>query len=79
MYLSTPGQRQRGNAAGKLLTILLVIGLLGLGAWLVSKDMLEEDGGSLLGGLPASLGGSTGPEPIEPVSGTPTLQSAAPY
>jgi len=79
MYLSTSGQRQRGNAAGKLLTILLVIGLLGLGAWLVSKDMLEEGSGSVLSGLPASLGGSTGPEPIEPVSGTPTLQSAAPY
>lgn len=79
MYLCTFGQRQRGNAAGKLLTILLVIGLLGLGAWLVSKDMLEEGAGSVLSGLPASLGGGTGPEPIEPVSGTPTLQSAAPY
>ena len=36
MYPSALRQRQKGNAAGKLLTILLVLGLLGLGAWLVS-------------------------------------------
>ena len=79
MYPSASKQRQRGNAAGKLLTILLVLGLLGLGAWLVSKDMLEEGASSVLGDLPASLGVADGPEPVEPVTGTPTLQSAAPY
>src|SRR3990167_3212794 len=79
MYLFAPRARQRGNAAGKLLTILLVLGLLGLGAWLVGKDMLKDGGDSVLGGLPASLGVAGGPEPVEPVSGTPTLQSAAPY
>ena len=79
MYLFAPRARQRGNAAGKLLTILLVLGLLGLGAWLVGKDMLEQGGDSPLISLPASLGGASGPTPVEPVSGTPTLQSAAPY
>src|SRR3990167_3515218 len=79
MYPSAPRQRQQGNAAGKLLTILLVLGLLGLGAWLVGKDMLEQGGDSPLISLPASLGGASGPTPVEPVSGTPTLQSAAPY
>ncbi|MFP6847909.1 MAG: phosphate ABC transporter substrate-binding/OmpA family protein [Pseudomonas sp.] len=79
MYLSTPRQRQRGNAAGKLLTIVLVLGLLGLGGWLVSQDMLDKSSAPLLGGLPASLGVSNTPTPSEPVAGTPTLQSAAPY
>lgn len=79
MSLCTPRQRQKGNAAGKLLTIVLVLGLLGLGGWLVSQDMLEEGADSVLSGLPASLGVSTGPTPVEPVSGTPTLQSAATY
>ena len=79
MYLSAARQRQRGNAAGKLLTIVLVLGLLGLGAWLVGKDLLKDGGDSLLGGLPASLGVATGPAPVEPVTGTPTLQSAVPY
>ena len=71
-------RQQRGNAAGKLLTILLVLGLLALGAWLVGKDMLEQGGDSPLASLPSSLGGASLPSPVEPVSGTPTLQSAAP-
>ncbi|WP_415753846.1 phosphate ABC transporter substrate-binding/OmpA family protein [Pseudomonas leptonychotis] len=79
MFLFTPRQRQQGNAAGKLLTIVLVLGLLGLGGWLVSKDMLEDGADSVLSGLPASLGVTAGPTPVEPVSGTPTLQSAAAY
>lgn len=79
MYQSAPRQAQRGNAAGKLLTIVLVLGLLGLGAWLVGKDLLEQGGDSPLVSLPASLGGASGPAPLEPVTGTPTLQSAAPY
>ena len=54
MYQSAPRQRQEGNAAGKLLTIVLVLGLLGLGGWLVSKDMLEEGAGSVLSGKPRS-------------------------
>jgi NitT/TauT family transport system substrate-binding protein len=71
--------RQRGSAAGKLITIVLVLGLLGLGGWLVSKDMLKG-GDSPLSSLPSSLGGgSAAPEPAEPVTGTPVLQSAAPY
>src|SRR3989338_6586717 len=80
MYLSSFRQRQRGNAAGKLLTIVLVLGLLGLGGWLVSKDMLKQGGDSPLSSLPSSLGGGVAvPEPAEPVIGTPVLQSAAPY
>jgi NitT/TauT family transport system substrate-binding protein len=71
--------RQRGSAAGKLITTVLVLGLLGLGGWLVSKDMLKG-GDSPLSSLPSSLGGGTAaPEPAEPVTGTPVLQSAAPY
>ncbi|UUY09358.1 phosphate ABC transporter substrate-binding/OmpA family protein [Pseudomonas sp. J452] len=80
MDLSSFRQRQRGNAAGKLLTIVLVLGLLGLGGWLVSKDMLKQGGDSPVASLPSSLGGGVAvPEPAEPVTGTPVLQSAAPY
>ena len=30
--------RQRGNAAGKFITFILIIALLGLGGWLVMQD-----------------------------------------
>ena len=40
MYLSSFRQRQRGNAAGKLLTIVLVLGLLGLGGSLPAEIAL---------------------------------------
>jgi len=79
MYLSTPRQPQQGNAAGKLLTIILVLGLLGLGGWLVSQDLLKEQASDLFEQLPGNLGGGAIPEPVEPVPGTPVLQSAAPY
>ena len=79
MDLSSFRQRQRGNAAGKLLTIVLVLGLLGLGGWLVSQDLLKQGADSTLASLPASLGVVAGPASIEPVMGTPTLQSAAAY
>lgn len=80
MHSTLSRLRQRGSAAGKLLTIVLVLGLLGLGGWLVTKDMLKQGGDSPLAGLPSSLtGGTAAPDPVEPVTGTPVLQSAAPY
>ncbi|MBD9483461.1 OmpA family protein [Pseudomonas sp. PDM14] len=80
MHSTLSRLRQRGSAAGKLLTIVLVLGLLGLGGWLVTKDMLKQDGDSPLAGLQSSLtGGTAAPDPVEPVTGTPVLQSAAPY
>ncbi|WP_068828970.1 phosphate ABC transporter substrate-binding/OmpA family protein [Pseudomonas sp. BMS12] len=71
--------RQRGSAAGKLLTIVLVLGLLGLGGWLVSKDMLKNNPDSPLASLSNKVSSANLPTPSEPVVGTPKLQSAAPY
>lgn len=78
--------KQRGNGAGKFLTFLLVIGLLGMGGWLVMRDMKKVD-------APASTDSAQttpvqtdapvidgeAPDPIEPVDGTPQLDAAAPY
>ncbi|MGH8353350.1 MAG: phosphate ABC transporter substrate-binding/OmpA family protein [Pseudomonas sp.] len=79
MFSPASRRQQRGNSAGKLLTILLILGLLGLGAWLVGKDMLKDGGTAVVPGLSETLGIAAAPEPIEPVAGTPTLQSAATY
>src|SRR3990167_6761387 len=79
MALASFRAQQRGNAAGIVLTLVLVLGLLGLGGWLVSQDLLKQGTDSPLASLPASLGVVAGPDPIEPVMGTPTLQSAAAY
>ena len=32
-------RRQRGGAAGTFITVLLIVGLLALGAWLVMRDL----------------------------------------
>ncbi|MGL4318358.1 MAG: phosphate ABC transporter substrate-binding/OmpA family protein [Pseudomonas sp.] len=79
MHSTLSRLRQRGSAAGKLLTIVLVLGLLGLGGWLVSKDMLQKNGDSPLGSLTSAVSSAVVPQPSEPVIGTPKLQSAAPY
>ncbi|MBH2031732.1 MAG: OmpA family protein [Pseudomonadales bacterium] len=79
MALASFRPQQRGSAAGIVLTLVLVLGLLGLGGWLVSQDLLKQGADSTLASLPASLGVVAGPDPIEPVMGTPTLQSAAAY
>ena len=79
--------RQTGNGAGKFLTFLLVMGLLVLGGWLVMKDMNRESTSTSGESNSASAGGESGsvqaegekPDPIEPVSGMPTLDAAAAY
>ncbi|MEK1907991.1 MAG: phosphate ABC transporter substrate-binding/OmpA family protein [Pseudomonas sp.] len=79
MHSTLSRWRQRGSAAGKLLTIVLVLGLIGLGGWLVSKDMLQKNAASPLGSLTSAVTSAAVPQPSEPVIGTPKLQSAAPY
>ncbi|MGQ0799797.1 MAG: phosphate ABC transporter substrate-binding/OmpA family protein [Pseudomarimonas sp.] len=81
--------RQRGNAAGKFITFLLVVGLLGLGGWLVMQDMGGKSGDSDVQSATvkdettstANVDAPEGeaPEPIEPVTGQPQLDAAAPY
>jgi NitT/TauT family transport system substrate-binding protein len=75
--------RQRGSAAGNIITIVLLVGIIGLGAWLwlgrkndsVASDTVtpaaQSDGGS--------QGDADAPEPIEPVTGTPTLEAVNTY
>jgi NitT/TauT family transport system substrate-binding protein len=75
--------RQRGSAAGKFITVLLVLGLLGLGAWLVSGDMLGGSDNAPASGsntrAAASAPSGDAPEPIEPLTGLPQLDAAAAY
>lgn len=74
---------QRGSAAGNIITLLLLVGIIGLGAylWLGKKgDEGAETGTptSQSAGKAASLDGDA-PTPIEPVTGSPTLEAAATY
>ncbi len=78
---------QRGNSAGKFITFLLVVGLLAMGGWLALRDMNKADdagpaadGTSKVstGDAPKAVDGDA-PEPIEPLSAIPQLDSAAAY
>jgi NitT/TauT family transport system substrate-binding protein len=81
-----------GSAAGNLITILLLLGIVGLGAWLwLGKKAEPSAGGNATtaspGGAAQQPGADTGvakpdgdvPTPIEPVTGTPTLEAANAY
>ncbi len=71
-----PG-RQRGNAAGKFITLILVLGLIALGGWLIGRDLgTAPDPGET---APSMTVEGEAPEPIEPVVGMPALQQPAPY
>jgi len=71
---------QRGGVAGNLLTIILVGGLLALGAWLVLRGGNEDSAGAATQSQSASAQADPdAPEPIEPGSGGPQLQAAATY
>ncbi len=84
---------QRGSAAGNVITLLLLVGIVGLGLWLwlgkkgaataagpsqtttaQSGPAQQPAGGA---GVPAPEGDA--PTPIEPVTGTPTLEAANTY
>jgi NitT/TauT family transport system substrate-binding protein len=73
-------RHQRGSAAGNIITIVLLVGLVALGAWL----WLGKRGESTAPGAdntPAAASSvakpdGDAPEPIEPVTGTPVLEAA---
>ncbi len=75
-------RRQHGSAAGNIITFVLLLGVVALGAWL----WLGRKSGSTpaAGGTAAQSQPQSGvaepegdaPEPIEPVTGTPTLEAA---
>lgn len=75
----------RGNALGKLLTLLLSFALIGVGAWLYWQDTAPGSSRSVavapapLAGAPSPAEEAEAPAPIEPVPGLPRLEAAAPY
>ena len=78
----------RGNSAGTAITLLLIVALIGLGAWLMLRDKTspETQGATTTAqtatanddGRRAVVDGEA-PTPIEPVDGLPTLDAAAAY
>jgi NitT/TauT family transport system substrate-binding protein len=75
--------RQRGSAAGNIITLLLLVGIVGLGLWLwlgKKNDAAPAGAGS---SAPTSESSAQpdgdAPQPIEPVTGTPTLEAANTY
>src|SRR5688572_14160864 len=77
--------RARGSAAGNIITLLLLVGIIGLGAylWLGKK---APDGSEPARSASTSSSQSTAardegdaPAPIEPVTGTPPLEAAGTY
>jgi NitT/TauT family transport system substrate-binding protein len=74
---------------GNLITVLLLLGVIGLGAWLLLRDQGTRDQTAHVSATPADSGSADAdapdeaageaPEPIEPAAGTPILEAAAPY
>jgi len=76
--------RQTGNAAGKFISFLLVLGLLGVGGWLVMQDMNKTDTVSESDPRADSAAAeqrdsATSVDPIEPLTAPPVLDRAAAY
>jgi NitT/TauT family transport system substrate-binding protein len=74
----------RGSATGNIITVVLLLGVIALGAWLWLGKGSEPAGvsGGQAGGAATQASGEIAapegdaPEPIEPVTGTPTLEAA---
>ena len=77
-------RHSRGSAAGNIITLLLLVGIIGLGAWLwlgkkeESKPASETQSTSAPAKADSGIAKPEGdaPVPIEPVTGTPTLEAA---
>jgi NitT/TauT family transport system substrate-binding protein len=83
--ISTRLGRPRGAIAGTLLTVLLALALVGLGAWLLMRRGAAPRPGQApaaastpSAGVARAPAGKV-PQPIEPVAGLPQLSPAAPY
>lgn len=73
----------RGSTAGNLITVLLLLGLIGLGAWLLlqrqSAPPTSPSEATSAASNPVAAPSGAEPEPIEPLSAPPVLEAAAPY
>lgn len=72
--------RSRGSAVGNIITLILLLGLVGLGVYLlIGRDKPSEPGtnGQQTSETRAPEGDA--PAPIEPVAGTPPLEAAGAY
>ena len=78
---TSPGTaHQRGGAIGIVITLLLVLGLLALGGWLVLRDTRPGDPGASPGtAMQLRDRAIDTPDPIEPLTTLPVLDAAAPY
>jgi NitT/TauT family transport system substrate-binding protein len=75
-------QRLRGSAAGNLITLLLLVGIIGLGVYLWLGKGKEEPTaapGNTTTAVDKAEPDGDAPQPIEPVVGTPPLEAAATY
>lgn len=85
-------RNSRGSAAGNVITVVLLLGIVGLGAWLwlgkksdAPAEAQTQSGQSSDGGRDARTDAGVAapegdaPSPIEPVVGTPTLEMANAY
>jgi NitT/TauT family transport system substrate-binding protein len=82
MMLRSNARQARGSAIGNILTAIFIIALLVLGGWLILKNRgaKEDAPASASDSRPAAAAPSgDAPTPIEPVTGTPVLEAAAPY
>jgi NitT/TauT family transport system substrate-binding protein len=76
--------RARGSAAGNLITLLLLVGIIGLGVYLwLGKGAKQEPTAAAPGSQTTAANQAEpdgdAPVPIEPVVGTPPLEAAATY
>ena len=79
----------RGSAVGNVITVLLMLGVIGLGVWLFMRNQASRDQNAHVSATPADSApadttaadkaAGEAPEPIEPAAGTPMLEAAAPY
>ncbi len=74
-------QRSRGSAIGNIITFVLLVGLIGLGVYLMvgKKDASDAPQTSAQQTNRPDAPEGDAPDPIEPVDGTPTLEAAATY
>jgi NitT/TauT family transport system substrate-binding protein len=84
MILGITGSRSRGSAAGNIITLLLLVGIIGLGVYLWLGKGAKDEPTAATPGSPATTAAKAEPDgdapvPIEPVVGTPPLEAAATY